>query len=130
MVRNAPKTSRSSEIYDDLLEEVLLQSSPKEDRPLKKRKSQRDSSEVIAIDGPGSGIDKSTRKGGHDVVVIESSSDNMSEDDDEMEWDTVDLSAAPLPQDFTETETTPAIREVTLAASPKKSTFVDPLQCN
>src|SRR5271167_529798 len=84
--RNAP-----TEIYDDLLEEALRQSSPHEDRPLKRRKSQRDPSEVIVVEDLSSADVNSGQDS--DVVVIESST-NEATDDEEMEWDNVDLNAA------------------------------------
>jgi hypothetical protein len=114
--RNAP-----SEIYEDLLEEVLRQSSPPEERPLKKRKSQRDPSEVIVVEDLSSADVKSGQDS--DVGVIESSTNEVT-DDEEMEWDNVDLNTASYSEDVTETQTSPVIREVHLVSTPQKSLYV------
>src|SRR5438046_2328814 len=66
----------ASEIYDDLLDEALHQSSPNDYRPLKKRKSQRDTSEVAVIDQSSRNEVKNAEE--HDLVVIESSSNEFS----------------------------------------------------
>jgi hypothetical protein len=114
--------TEASDIYDELLEEALRQPSWNDERPLKKRKSQRDSSDVVVVDGLNSEEVKHRKE--NDVVVIDSSSNDASDDED-IEWDTVDLQ--PLSEDVTETLTSPVIREVTLASTPQKSVFVYPL---
>jgi hypothetical protein len=119
-VRRQGRTG-ASEIYDDLLEEALLQSSPSDQRPLKKRKSQRDSSGVVVLDAV-SPEEVNSGKENH-AVVIENSSDDVSDDED-VEWDTVDLH--PLSEDVTETPTSHAVREVALVSTPQKSVFVHP----
>ena len=108
----------ASEIYDDLLEEAFQQSSPNDYRPLKKRKSQRGTSEVAVIDQSSQNELKNGEE--HDVVVIESSSNEFSDDED-IEWDNVELH--PLSEDVTETQTSPVIREVTLVSTPQNSGF-------
>ena len=109
----------TSEIYDDLLEEVLTQSSPNDQRPLKKRKSQRGPSDVVVVDG---GSSEELRPGPEkDGIVIESFSNDASDDED-MVWDTIDLH--PLSEDTAKTQTSPVIREVALVTTPQKSVFV------
>ena len=107
-----------SEIYDNLLEEALQQSSPNDPRPLKNRKSQRGTSEVAVVDESSRDELKNGKE--NDVVVIESSSNEFS-DEEGMEWDNVDLYHPS--EDVTETQTSPVIREVTLVSTPQKSTF-------
>jgi hypothetical protein len=116
-VRRQGRTG-ASEIYDDLLEEALLQSSPSDQRPLKKRKSQRAPSGVVVL-GDVSPEEAKPGKENH-AVVIENSSNDVSDDED-VEWDTVDLHP-----DVTETPTSPAILEVALVSTPQKSVFVHP----
>ena len=118
-VRRQGRTD-AADIYDDLLEEALRQSSPHQG-PLKKRKSQRDPSGVLVDDMRSEEVKSGKEK---DVIVIENSNDVS--DDEDMEWDTIDLH--PLSEDVTETQTSPVIREVTLISTPQKSVFVHPLQ--
>lgn len=115
--RNGP-----SEIYEDLLEEALRQSSPNEERPLKRRKSQRDSSDVIVVDEMSSEERTSIKE--KDAVVIESSSSIEESEDEEMEWDNVDLNTGQFSENVTETQISPVIREVTLTQTPTKSEYV------
>jgi hypothetical protein len=112
--------SRQNDIYNDLLVEVLSHSSQDEHRPLKRRKSQRPPSEVIQIDDASSDDARAALPKEKEVVVIDSSSDFSAGEDDEMEWDTVDLTAVPFSEDVTENEM-PAVREITLASTPQKS---------
>lgn len=117
------RRTESSDIYDELLEEALRQPSWNDERPLKKRKSQRDPSDVVVIDGLNS---EEVRPGKENDVVVVGSSSNDASDDEDIEWDTVDLH--PLSEDVTETLTSPVIREVTLVSTPQKSVFVYPLR--
>ena len=118
------KRNTPAQIYDDLLDEALQQSSPDLGRPLKRRKSQRGADEVITIDSGDSGVDESKGTSERDVVVIDSSSnDGENSDDDEMEWDNVDLTTFPTSDDIPDTQESPSIREVTLTTTPQKSTF-------
>lgn len=112
-----------SEIYDDLLEEVLTQSSPNDQRPLKKRKSQRNPSDVVVADFESSEELKYGQEKGE--IVIESFSNDASEYED-MEWDTIDLH--PLSEDTAKTQMSPVIREVALVSTPQKSVFVHRLR--
>ena len=110
-----------NQIYDDLLEEALRQS-PHADtnRPLKKRKSQRDPSEVIVIDDSTSGMEDIVPNGERREVVVIESSREASEDEDDMEWDNVDLNALPTSEDVAEPDQEPEVREVTLNQTPQK----------
>jgi len=118
------KRNTPAQIYDDLLDEALQQSSPDLGRPLKRRKSQRGADEVITIDSGDSGVDESKGTSERDVVVIDSSSnDGENSDDDEMEWDNVDLTTFPTSDDIPDTQESPSIREVTLTTALQKSTF-------
>ena len=119
------KRNTPAQIYDDLLEEALQQSSPDLGRPLKRRKSQRGPDEVIAIDSGSSVGDDTKGTSERDVVVIDSSSNEREDsDDEEMEWDNVDLTTFPTSDDIPDTQESPAVREVTLTTTPQKSTFV------
>src|SRR5277367_4763547 len=110
-----------SGIYDDLLQETLRQSSSNEERPLKRRKSHRDHSQPIVVSN--SSLDSVKSGNDKDVVVIESSSNEIS-DDEEMEWGNVDLDVVPYSDDVTDTQTSPVIREVTLNSTPQKSEYI------
>lgn len=125
--RGRPRTPRrpvstSNEIYDDLLDEALQQVSQDESRPLKKRKSQRDASQVIMVDDVSSGVEEIIPKNGRDVVIVGSSEseEQQSDDEDEMDWDDVDLAALPISEGAE--GTVPVVREVTLTTTPQKST--------
>jgi len=123
--RRSQNRSTPAQIYDDLLEEALRQSSPDLGRPLKRRKSQRPADEIITIDSEGSeaGEDKGTSE--RDVVVIDSSSQEGDDsEDEEMEWDNVDLMTFPNSEDILDTEASLVVREVTLTTTPQKSTFI------
>ena len=125
---NGSQSSRhptSSEIYNDLLNDALRQSSQTDNRPLKKRKSQRDESEITKTGDNISIIDDYRATTEREIVVIDNSASEVSEgdDDEEMEWDNIDLAAAPLPEDIAEAQRSPEIREVTLTTIPQKSTF-------
>jgi hypothetical protein len=123
--RRSHKRTTPAQIYDDLLEEALRQSSPDLDRPLKRRKSQRASDEVIAIDSDGSGVDEVKSTSDRDVIIIDSSANECDDsDDEEMEWDNVDLTTFPTSEDIPDTQESPVIKEVTLTTTPQKSTFV------
>jgi hypothetical protein len=118
--------STRNEIYDDLLDEALQQIPQDEHRPLKKRKSKRDPSNVITIDDASSGMEEIPRNG-QDIIVVESSDSGIQQTDDEdgMDWDDVDLAALPTSED-TAAETVPTVREVTLTTTPSKSTYILP----
>jgi xeroderma pigmentosum group C-complementing protein len=112
-----------AEIYNDLLEEALRQSrsASSSPRPLKKRRSQRDPNvtEAIVVDDPSSGRESANKGQQREVYVIDSTEEE-SADDDNMEWDEVDLTARPastenLQPEYEET----SAREVTLQANPK-----------
>jgi hypothetical protein len=75
---------------------------------------------VIVLNDTSSADDRAVSEKGKQVMIVDSSSD---EDEDEMEWDEVDLTAQPMSEDVTESETTPATREVTLARTPQKHTY-------
>jgi hypothetical protein len=111
--------SRQNEIYDDLLVDVLSHSQD-ERRPLKRRKSQRQPSEVILIDDQSSEDARAAPSGDKDVVIIDSSTDVSEGEDDEVEWDTVELTAVPFSGNVAENEISTA-REVTLASTPQKA---------
>jgi len=110
--KGSRKTDRTSEIYNELLEEALRNSPSESSRPLKRRRSQR--GEVIVLDDTSSGVEEITSKKGKEVITIETSSNELSDDEDEMDWDTVDLNNAPLSEDVTETQTSPIVHEITL----------------
>jgi hypothetical protein len=76
---------------------------------------------VIVLDDTSSTDDRAVSEKGKEVMIVDSSSD---EDEDEMEWDEVDLTALPMSEDITESETTPATREVTLSRTPQKHTYI------
>ena len=117
---------RTSEIYNELLEEALRHSPAQTSRPLKRRRSQR--GEVIVLDDTSSGVEEIAPRKGKEVITIETSSNEVSEDEDEMEWDTVDLNNAPLSEDVTETHTSPIVHEITLTApTPSKATYISSL---
>src|SRR5271168_3823784 len=90
-----------ADIYDDLLDEALRNTpATPESRPLKRRRSARGDAEVIVVDNAESERDVApeTRgngggRKGKEVVVIESSTSEGEDDseDEEMEWDNVDL---------------------------------------
>ena len=113
--------STRNEIYDDLLDEALQQVPPDENRPLKKRKSQRDSSQVIVVDDASSEVEEISPKKKRDIVEVESSENEaqQTDDEDEMDWDDVDLAALPT-SEATAAETVPAVREVTLTTTTQK----------
>jgi hypothetical protein len=116
-------TSGHDEIYDELLQEALHESPQDENRPLKRRKSQRDQSQVVIIDDTSSGDNGLVHGKSEEVVVIDSSSEiNSTDEQDEQEWDDIDLTALPISEDITESEATPAVRHVTLATTPQKPT--------
>jgi hypothetical protein len=119
-------TSTRNEIYDDLLDEALQQIPQEENRPLKKRKSQRDPSHVITIDDASSEVEENPRNA-QDVIMVESSDSDIqqTDDEDEMDWDDVDLAALPTSED-TAADTKPTVREVTLTTTPNKSTYTMP----
>jgi len=112
----------AADIYDDLLDEALRQSAQAPNRPLKKRKSQRDPNEMITIDDKSSG-QKNIAIREREVVVIESTAEE-SVDEDEMEWDEVDLTAAPISEEALQPEQAAPVREVTLQATPQKATYL------
>jgi len=122
--KGSRKTDRTSEIYNELLEEALRNSPSDSSRPLKRRRSQR--GEVIVLDDTSSGVEEVTSKKGKEVITIETSSNELSDDEDEMDWDTVDLNNAPLSEDVTETQTSPIVHEITLTAptSSKQTYFL------
>jgi hypothetical protein len=118
--------SRREEIYDDLLQETLSHSAQADERPLKRRKSRRDPSQVIIIDDTSSMDEGVIETKGKNVVVIDSSTEGDTDIEDAMEWDNVDLTTLPFSQDAAKNELTPSVREVTLATSPQKSMYVSP----
>jgi hypothetical protein len=115
--------STRNEIYDDLLDEALQQVPPDENRPLKKRKSQRDSSQVIVVDDASSEVEEISPKKKRDIVEVESSENEaqQTDDEDEIDWDDVDLAALPT-SEATAAETVPAVREVTLTTTTQTPT--------
>jgi hypothetical protein len=118
---NGLRPSTPAEIYDDLLDQALRDPQQHHERPLKKRKSKRDSPEVIVIDDSSQGeMDEAPYGKESNVVVISSSNEDSDEDD--MEWDNVDLTNLPMSNEALEAETSPVIREVALPATPQKST--------
>jgi hypothetical protein len=114
------------EIYDDLLQEALRES-PRtgNERPLKKRRSRRDPSEVIVIDDSTSGLEDfgPQKRQEREVVVIESSRES-TDGEDEMEWDNVDLNALPTSEDIDEPKPVTDVREVTINSTPQKSLYL------
>jgi len=115
-----------ADIYEDLLDEAL-RSSPAtpRSRPLKRRRSAR-GTDVIVIDdtesdGDGARGTKENGEGGrgHEVVVVESSTSSDGSEDEEMEWDNVDLTGVTsldTPAD------SPPVREITMAKPPEIKT--------
>ena len=114
------------EIYDDLLEEALRESPHVgNERPLKKRRSRRDPSEVIVIDDSASGLeDVSPQKRQEREVLVVESSRESSDGEDEMEWDNVDLNALPTSEDIDKPKPVTEVREVTINATPQKSLYL------
>jgi hypothetical protein len=118
-----PSRRRENEIYDNLLEEALRQEPYADnDRPLKKRKSRRDPKDVIVIDDSASAAEDVISEYKREVVLIESSR-NSTDNEDEMEWDDVDLTALPTSEDLQELEPTPVVRAVTINAPPPKPLY-------
>ena len=122
--RSEQKRNTPAQIYDDLLEEALRQSPTDLGRPLKRRKSQRPADEVITIDSESLGVDEIKGTSEWDVAVMDSSPKEQESEDEEMEWDDVDLTTVPASEDIPETQTSPAVGDITLTATPQKSTFV------
>jgi len=120
--RGSMSNLNAADIYDDLLDEALRQSAQVPNRPLKKRKSQRDPNEMITIDDKSSGQENIAIRE-REVVVIESTAEE-SVDEDEMEWDEVDLTAAPISEEALQPEEAAPVREVTLQATPPKATYL------
>jgi hypothetical protein len=121
--RRTLRRTAPSEVYEDLLEEVLQQQSSTDERPLKKRKSQRDPSQAILIDNTLSELDETRRKDEREMVTDDSS--NVSSEDDEMEWDNVDLATVPVSEGITDTQTSPMVLDITLSTAPQKTMFVE-----
>jgi len=122
--RQSTRSSRFSlnpaAIYDDLLEEALRRPSPAHNRPLKKRKSQRNPTEVITIENTSSEQENGITED-KDIVVIDST-DGESVDQDDMEWDEVELTAVPISEQRLQSEAEPRVKEFALQSTPQKST--------
>jgi len=117
-----------AEIYEDLLDEALRNTpSAAEGRPLKRRRSARDGKEVIVVDESDEDGGKEEGKGKEIVVIEISSSQGGDSDDEEMEWDNVDLTAiTALDVPGAESPTSPTIREVTLTNTPQGKQMFSP----
>ena len=81
---------------------------------------------MIVVDNISSGTEEIPPKREQGPITIETSSNELSEDEADMEWDTVDLNnAPPLSEDVTEKQTSPIDHEITLTTpTPQKPTFV------
>jgi hypothetical protein len=118
-----PSRRRENEIYDVLLEEALRQGSRTDnDRPLKKRKSRHDPNDITVIDDPHSAAEAVVSENQREVIVIESSR-NSTDNEDDMEWDDVDLTVLPTSEEPQEIEPASKVREVTLNAQPQKPLY-------
>ena len=118
-----PSRRRENEIYDVLLDEALRQGSRTDnDRPLKKRKSRRDSNDIIVIDDSHSAGEDVVSENQREVILVDSSR-NSTDNEDDMEWDDVDLTVLPTSDEPQEIEPAPTVREVTLNAQPQKPLY-------
>lgn len=118
-----PSRRHENEIYDDLLEEALRHGPRADnDRPLKKRKSRRDPNDIIVIDDSASAAEDVVSENQREVFFVESSQ-NSTDNEDEMEWDDVDLTALPTSEGTQEIGPAPTVREVTLNAQPRKPLY-------
>lgn len=123
-----------ADIYNDLLDEALRNTpTSSESRPLKRRRSARGDAEVIVVDDSASERSAAQRrkengKGGRgkgkgkgkEVVVIESSTTEVDDsEDEEMEWDNVDLTGV---TSLDQPADSPPVREITLSKAPGTKT--------
>jgi len=127
--RGLERTS-PAEIYEDLLDEALGdRASATEGRPLKRRRSARGDKEAIVVDESEEDGRQEEGKGKEIVVIEISSSQGDDSDDEEMEWDNVDLTGiTTLQAPGAESPTSPTIREVTLTNTPQVKQMFFPKQ--
>jgi hypothetical protein len=120
-----PLRQSPADIYDDLLDEALRNTpATPESRPLKRRRSARGDAEVIVVYDTESEREvaqgkKENGEGGKgkEVVVIESSTSEVNDsEDEEIEWDNVDLTGV---TNLDEPADSPPVREITLSKAPE-----------